>query len=150
MPDRKPPPIATTRDFYTVSYTFPLHDDTSSHLQVSPEPDTSFFPTPAGEQKGSFNLIRALGLNADCPCWAWICIIFGILVLVGLLAMCLYFILGMFIVSHRKKTEQTSIVSHRNCRSRRQDLTDHASLPTARTYFFVFIHRERALLVVAD
>jgi hypothetical protein len=36
-------------------------------------------------------------LNADCPCWAWICIVFGILLLLGLIAMCLYFILGMFI-----------------------------------------------------
>ncbi|CAF0865304.1 unnamed protein product [Adineta ricciae] len=81
MPDRKAPPIASNRDIYT----------------VSPELDKSVYTTTNEQATSSFNLIRALGLNADCPCWAWICIIFSILLLLGLLAMCLYFILGMFI-----------------------------------------------------
>lgn len=46
---------------------------------------------------GSFSLIPALGLNADCPCWAWICIIFSFMLLIGLIGMCLYFLLGIYI-----------------------------------------------------
>ncbi|UJR35541.1 hypothetical protein I4U23_028295 [Adineta vaga] len=83
MPDRKAPPIVSNRDIYT----------------VSPEPNPSAYTTTTTDSPptSSFNLIRALGLNADCPCWSWICILFGILLLLGLLAMGLYFILGMFI-----------------------------------------------------
>jgi hypothetical protein len=81
MPDRKAPPIASTRDMYT----------------VAPEQVPNVYTTTNAPTSGSFNLIRALGLNADCPCWAWIFIVFGILLLLGLIAMCLYFILGMFI-----------------------------------------------------
>ncbi|CAF0874110.1 unnamed protein product [Rotaria sp. Silwood1] len=81
LPDRKPPPITTRRDVYT----------------VSPEPDSPVYTTTNAPSSGSFNLVRALGLNADCPCWAWILIVFSILLLLGLLAMCLYFIIGMFI-----------------------------------------------------
>jgi hypothetical protein len=66
-------------------------------LQVSPEPNPNVYKTTNIPPSSSFNLVRALGLNADCPCWAWICIVFGILLLLGLIAMCLYFILGMFI-----------------------------------------------------
>lgn len=53
--------------------------------------------TVEGAPRGSFNLIRALGLNADCPCWAWILIVFSAVLLLALIGMCLYFILGMFI-----------------------------------------------------
>ncbi|CAF2392468.1 unnamed protein product [Rotaria sp. Silwood2] len=82
LPDRKAPPITTRRDVYT----------------VSPEPVPSGYATTVNApSSGSFNLVRALGLNADCPCWAWILIVFGILLLLGLIAMCLYFIIGMFI-----------------------------------------------------
>ncbi|CAF0817995.1 unnamed protein product [Rotaria sordida] len=78
LPDRKPPPLTAHRDAYT----------------VSPEPVSTVYTTTANApSSGSFNLVRALGLNADCPCWAWILIVFGIVLLLGLIAMCLYFII---------------------------------------------------------
>ncbi|CAF1342471.1 unnamed protein product [Adineta steineri] len=94
MPDRKPPPLATTRDIYT----------------VVPESNPAVYTTTNAQPASSFNLVRALGLNADCPCWAWICIVFGILLLLGLTAMCLYFILGMFISKSKflKKTDSNN------------------------------------------
>jgi len=64
---------------------------------VSPDPGPNVYTATTAPPAGSFNLVRALGLNADCPCWAWIFIVFGTLLLIGLIAMCLYFILGMFI-----------------------------------------------------
>ncbi|CAF2542621.1 unnamed protein product [Rotaria sp. Silwood2] len=78
MPDRKPPPLASTRDMYA----------------VSPEPRPTIYTTTSNAAPStSFNLIRALGLNADCPCWAWLCIVFSFILLLGLIGMCLYFIL---------------------------------------------------------
>lgn len=61
--------------------------------------NTSTYPVTTVESapRGSFNLIRALGLNADCPCWAWILIVFSAVLLLALIGMCLYFILGTFI-----------------------------------------------------
>ncbi|CAF3680203.1 unnamed protein product [Rotaria socialis] len=79
MPDRKPPPLANTRDMYT----------------VYPEPETTVYTTTSSTAppSTSFSLVRALALNADCPCWAWIFIIFGFILLLALIGMCLYFIL---------------------------------------------------------
>ncbi|CAM2704164.1 unnamed protein product [Rotaria socialis] len=79
LPDRKPPPLPSKNEAYT----------------IAPEPVSTIYATTGDVPKNSatFNIIRALGLNADCPCWAWIVIVFGILILLGLLAMCLYFIL---------------------------------------------------------
>jgi hypothetical protein len=75
-------------------------------MQVSPEPPPQpppiLYTTPAQHQpvpESSFNLIRALGLHADCPCWAWLCIILGFIILLGLIGMCLYFLLSMFLFS---------------------------------------------------
>ncbi|CAF1341024.1 unnamed protein product [Adineta steineri] len=104
MPDRKPPPLATTRDIYT----------------VVPESNPAVYTTTNAQPASSFNLVRALGLNADCPCWAWICIVFGILLLLGLTAMCLYFILGMFISKSKflkKQIVTTHFLSYSNFRS---------------------------------
>lgn len=55
------------------------------------------YPTTSAPNKGTFNLFRALGLNADCPCWSWILIVISFIILLVLIAVCLYFILGMFI-----------------------------------------------------
>ena len=49
--------------------------------------------TSAAPPSASFDLIRALSLNADCPCWSWLCIVFAFILLLGLVGMCLYFIL---------------------------------------------------------
>jgi hypothetical protein len=63
-------------------------------MQVSPESEAKVYTTtPDIATSGSFNLIRACGLNADCPCWAWICIVFSFILLLGLIGMCLYFLL---------------------------------------------------------
>jgi hypothetical protein len=68
-------------------------------MQVYPEPEPVTYATTSNvAPSSSFDLIRALGLNADCPCWSWICIVFGFILLLGLIGMCLYFILGMFYV----------------------------------------------------
>ena len=61
-------------------------------VKVAPEPAPMVYTTNE-VPISSFNLVRALGLNADCPCWSWICIVFAFLVLLGLIGMCLYFIL---------------------------------------------------------
>ncbi|CAF1001754.1 unnamed protein product [Rotaria sordida] len=82
MPDRKVPPLASTRDLYA----------------VSPEPGPTIYTTTSNAAPStSFDPIRALGLNADCPCWSWICIVFAFILLLSLIGMCLYFILGMFL-----------------------------------------------------
>ncbi|CAF0848140.1 unnamed protein product [Adineta ricciae] len=82
MPDRKPPPLIHTRDTYVVSPAPP------------PDPEPVMYTTTSNvAPKGSFSLIPALNLNADCPCWSWICIIFGFLLLLSLIGMCLFFIL---------------------------------------------------------
>ncbi|CAF1453702.1 unnamed protein product [Adineta steineri] len=78
MPDRRPPPLIHTRDTYV----------------VSPQPEPIAYTTTSNvAPPRSFDLIPALGLNADCPCWSWICILLAFLVLLGLVGMCLYFIL---------------------------------------------------------
>ena len=66
---------------------------------MAPGPVANTYPvtTVEGAPRSSFNLIRALGLNADCPCWSWILIVFSIVLLLALIGMSLYFILGMFI-----------------------------------------------------
>ncbi|CAF1626442.1 unnamed protein product [Rotaria magnacalcarata] len=94
LPDRKPPPLPSTREAYTIAPE-PVSTVYTTTGDIAPEPVSTVYTTTGDVSKSaSFNLIRALGLNADCPCWAWIVIVFGILLLLGLLAMCLYFILG--------------------------------------------------------
>ena len=73
---------------------------------MTPEPGPVVYSTKNDPTaKGSFNLFRALGLNADCPCWSWILIIAGIIILLGLIGMCLYFVLGKFVYLNRKEKQ---------------------------------------------